>query len=270
MARSHQTQLFVCLLATLFGGLLASIIYIDFLSQASIIQANMKRALDQQEKPDKYWIDGCWRDDICATQDPATRIDLDANGVLTKIILCWLSIGGVIIVDDMSSVEYSYLGLDHLEINQRSYNSTEEDAFCRALRRTEGKWWDSYWEWEWATQMLARHMSPTEKEFLHLGWSETGGVWLLRYENKYPHVVLRGTPTEIAYKEIINNATTMEERWRAIESCGGTFFKDPRDSEYIKPLLDGFGEHEEQDNSPSPEERNQEDPEWLLEYMANL
>ncbi|KAL5325967.1 hypothetical protein ACEPPN_007103 [Leptodophora sp. 'Broadleaf-Isolate-01'] len=93
---------------------------------------------------------------------------------------------------------------------------------------------------------------------------------VVTYENKYPHVIRHGTPTEKAYNEIINNVTTMEERWRAIESCRGTFFKDPRDSEYIKPVLDGFGEHEEQDNSMSLEERNEEDPEWLLEYIANL
>ncbi|KAH9218665.1 hypothetical protein DL95DRAFT_458242 [Leptodontidium sp. 2 PMI_412] len=230
----------------------------------------MRRTPENEEHIEEHWTDGCWPDTLCATPDPTTRIDLDADGVLTNRILCWPSIGGIIITDDMSSVEYSYLGLDHLEINQRSYNSTEEDAFCRKLRKTGGKWWDSYWDWIKATQMLLRHMSPTEKEVLHLGWPETGGVWLLRYENKYPHVIRHGTPTEKAYNEIINNATTMEERWRAIKSCRGTFFKDPRDSEYIKPVLDGFGEHEEQDNSMSLEERNEEDPEWLLEYIANL
>jgi len=66
------------------------------------------------------------------------------------------------------------------------------------------------------------------------------------------------------YTKIINNATTMDERCRAIESCGGEFLEDPRDSEYIRPLLDGFGEHEEEDNDPTEEERNEEVPQWLV------
>ncbi|KAK0122198.1 hypothetical protein ONS95_010455 [Cadophora gregata] len=163
--------------------------------------------------------------------------------------MCWPSVGGMIIVDYISSVEFQYLDLDKLEINQRSYNSTEEDNFCRQLRRTGGKWWKSYDDWGWATQISLRRMSPTEKEVLHIGWPETGGVWLLRFENKYPQVVRRGTPTEQMYTAIIHNATTMEERCRAIERCGGEFFEDPRDSQYIRPLLDGFGEHDEEDNA---------------------
>ena len=34
----------------------------------------------------------------------------------------------------------------------------------------------------------------------------------------------------------------MEERCKALEMSGPTFFKDPADCVYIKPLLEGFGE----------------------------
>ncbi|PVH82826.1 hypothetical protein DL98DRAFT_652843 [Cadophora sp. DSE1049] len=225
---------------------------------------------EKEDDVEGYWPDGCWPDNICAEPNPTTRIDLDAVGSPTNTIMCWPSVGGMIIVDYISSVEFRYLGLDHLKINQRSYNTTEEDHFCQQLRRIGGKWWESYWDRTWATEMFMRRMSPIEKEVLHIGWPETGGVWLLRFENKYPQIVRRGTPTERMYNEIINNATTMEERWRAIKSCGGEFFEDPRDSEYIKPLLDGFGEHEEENNYPTYEERNEESPQWLLDYIATL
>ena len=178
--------------------------------------------------------------------------------------MCRPSVGGMIIVNDLSRAEIAYLGLDNLKVNEISYNSTEEDNFCRQLRNTGGKWWETYWDWQWAVQYRGRRMSSIEREVLYLGWPKTGGVWLLRFENKYPNIIRHGTPAEQALDAIIRNATTMEERWQAIESCGGTFFRDPRDSEYIKPLLDGFGEHGWSDNTPTDEEINEESPQWLV------
>lgn len=40
----------------------------------------------------------------------------------------------------------------------------------------------------------------------------------------------------------IMNAHTMEERCRAMEMVGATYYENPEDCEYVKPLLDEFGE----------------------------
>jgi len=43
----------------------------------------------------------------------------------------------------------------------------------------------------------------------------------------------------------IFNAHTMEERCDGIKMCGGTFYGRPENYEYVKPLVEGFGEYEE-------------------------
>lgn len=68
-------------------------------------------------------------------------------------------------------------------------------------------------------------------------------MWVLRFDSQ-AYVRNRGW-----YVGVINNALTMEERCRAIETVGGTFFERPEDSEHIRPLLEGLGNHGPRDDS---------------------
>ena len=52
----------------------------------------------------------------------------------------------------------------------------------------------------------------------------------------------------------IYNALTMEERCEAIKLSGGTFFENPEDSEYVRPLLQGFGNREPRTEPMLPED----------------
>lgn len=45
----------------------------------------------------------------------------------------------------------------------------------------------------------------------------------------------------------IYNALTMEERCEGIKLSGGIFFENPRESDVVRPLLEGFGKHERRD-----------------------
>jgi hypothetical protein len=42
----------------------------------------------------------------------------------------------------------------------------------------------------------------------------------------------------------------MDERCEVLKQNGATFYKNPNDCEYVKTLLNGFGEHEDEDNTP--------------------
>jgi hypothetical protein len=76
-----------------------------------------------------------------------------------------------------------------------------------------------------------------EREQLILGWPAGGGVWVLRFKNRD---AVSEDPVTIRR---LNNALTMDERYNVIEMCGGAFYKNPGESEYVKPLLDGFGNY---------------------------
>jgi len=84
----------------------------------------------------------------------------------------------------------------------------------------------------------AVHVS--NREVLLLGWPSTG-VWVVRLDN-------RTVPWEGS--NLTKLASTMDERCEALKQNGATLYKDPNDCDYVKSLLDGFGEHEEEDNSP--------------------
>ena len=101
-----------------------------------------------------------------------------------------------------------------------------------------GKWWKSYWDYRQATVHRSRMMYPDEREVLFLDWPEEGGVWVLRYDNQKQVVGDIGT---------IYNALAMEERCKAIEISGGTFFENPEECDFTRPLLKSFGEHNRKD-----------------------
>jgi len=157
-------------------------------------------------------------------------------------IVCWPSVGGIIVVQDFSSVELDYIGFSPGDQGLERYpEQDKEDELCRQLRRIGGKWWPSYFEYVWATEMQMRYISATEKEVLLLGWPSTGGVWVVRLENRT--VSWEGS-------NLTKLTSTMDERCEVLKQNGATFYKDPNDCEYVKTLLSGFGKYEDEDKTP--------------------
>ena len=161
-------------------------------------------------------------------------------------VRCWPSVGGIIIAQRVHSVELVFLGLDRFYPTARSVNATLEDEFCKKLRMVGGKWWDSYLEFEWAIIYKMRAVWPDERDMLYLGWpKDKKGVWLLRFENWKADDGDIGT---------IFNALTMDERCLGIKISGGMFFENPEDSEYIAPLVRGFGNRKMRKYPTMPED----------------
>ncbi|XMA10273.1 hypothetical protein WAI453_003064 [Rhynchosporium graminicola] len=80
--------------------------------------------------------------DLPVFEESTNRI-LDLGG--WNKVICYPNIGGIIINQHITSVELNFPLLSRFEDTSRSSDSNEEDTFCSQLRRTNGKWWASYW-----------------------------------------------------------------------------------------------------------------------------
>lgn len=131
----------------------------------------------------------------------------------------WPSAGGVLIKTPADIVDFEYLGLDRLHSSSRSIDVLEEDLFCEKMRKLGTVWWESEEDY---TNMLmgARQWSPVESAVVVYGWPSTGGVWVLRFEERWK------LPRDFGK---IHMALTMDERCRVIEGYGGTFYPNPED-----------------------------------------
>jgi hypothetical protein len=161
------------------------------------------------------------------------RLSLSTLGG-SNTVVCWPSIGGLIIADRVTPVELTFLNLPRFTSTPRSLNQTAEDLFCRQLRKIGGKWFSSHWDWSAKYVQMSKGMKPEEMEVLTLGWPETGGVWVLRRQSQWGED--RGNSLRV------RNALSMGERCEAIEMSGGVFYKRPEENMYVKALLEGFGE----------------------------
>lgn len=194
-----------------------------------------------------YGRDGRW-DVPRSLVDPDTlmRYDPLERNLHGTTVRGWPSVGGLIVAERVDHIELEYLQLDRSRATPRSQDAAAEDEFCRRLRTVGGKWWVNYGDYEWATVYKMRRVHPHEKEVLYLAWPEKGGVCVLRFNGQrdVKDSLSIGIPLET-----IHAAITMEERCQAIRACGGRFFEKPEDSEYVRPLLSGFGDHEKWDIS---------------------
>lgn len=177
-------------------------------------------------------------DDMAYEEDPIFRLSLNDLGG-TNQVYCWPSVGGILVARRVTPVELDFLSLPRftpvLRRELDGNNATAEDAFCRRLRLLGAHWYVDYWDYLGAHEMLFRPSTSEEDELLHLGWPENGeGVWVLRQKDK--NDIWEGMWR-------MQNAFTMDERCKALEMAGATFFERPEDSEHVKTLLEGFGEN---------------------------
>lgn len=179
--------------------------------------------------------------DIPFIPDPTERLGLRGFG-FDNTVICWPSIGGIIINHHISSVELDFLKLPRFETSPRSSDPSEEDEFCRQLRKTGGKWWEHYVD---DVNDNNRPTSATEKEAIILGWPEDGGVWVLKATSWGGFGV-----EENGFWRFLN-AHTMEERCKAMEMIGAMYYENPEDCDSVKELLDGFGDYKREEDKAS-------------------
>jgi hypothetical protein len=144
--------------------------------------------------------------------------------LVAAVVYAWPSTGGRIELRNPSAFELCVLGInDHFSECTRSSDPAEEDAFVDKERRLGG----IFFEYGHGKR---RGENERHEILAVLGWPEDqehrGGVW-----------VLRGTKSEMSGKRAgrVRLATSMEDRCRAIEMCGGVFYQVPPD-EHLVPL----------------------------------
>jgi hypothetical protein len=122
--------------------------------------------------------------DLAYEDDPLFRLSLNDIGT-GNTVFCWPSVSGIIVNDNLTPVELDFLSLSRfhevLRPESDSENTTLEDALCRRLRLTGGKWFVDYHDYHGAQVGLRRPTTPEEDEILLIGWPEDKkGVWVLR------------------------------------------------------------------------------------------
>ena len=139
------------------------------------------------------------------------------------VVYGWPSSGGMLVKEPADIVDLEFLGLDRFKASPRSQNVVEEDAFCERMRKLGAKWWES--EGDYFNVLVGeRERSPLEASELVFGWPTTGGVWVLRFEDRQKR------PKDFGR---LHMALNMDERCGIIEEYGGTFYPEPEDVEEL-------------------------------------
>jgi hypothetical protein len=143
-------------------------------------------------------------------------------------VYAWPSTGGRLELTNPSAFELDILGLeDHFTESNRSTDGTEEDAFALKLRRLGG----TFYKYQYGIRG-----GDLKFDVIHswLGWPEDeehkGGVWVLKLKWSQMIGLIENRMTGR-----IRLAKTMQDRCRAIETCGGTFYAYPTD-EHLVPM----------------------------------
>ena len=170
--------------------------------------------------PDPGHVIACGRVSIADERDKLrVRFGTEAGAYVKG----FPSKGGVYILV-CSAIELDFLGLDRFETALPSTDPAEEDELCAKMRLLGALWWPSLEKYTTALWKQNLGDEPELKERF-IGVMPQGGVWVLEtdWEDSSKRQLGR-----------IKNARDMEEKCRAIERFGGTFYADPIDC----PLLD--------------------------------
>ena len=141
-------------------------------------------------------------------------------------VYSWPSFGGVVIKEEISAVELTFLGLDRLNPQtQRDPDPEAENAFSRELRKIGGKWWSSEKRSRDVFDVSGKGGPPTaeERNVQVFGWPQNGGLLVLERESE-----------ELMPEDIgrLMMAITMEERCRLLEErFHAKKYQDPREYE---------------------------------------
>jgi hypothetical protein len=126
---------------------------------------------------------------------------------------CWQDNG--VWIKRLTPVEMSALGIDRFQDTER----VDDDEFCTRLRMYGASFWELPPQWPenvvWC-ENLDPCIDPTKKVSLEVGFPTSGGVWVLD----------TGRGLDFPKSLGLQNALTMDERCKVIESLGGGFCED--------------------------------------------
>lgn len=152
----------------------------------------------------------------CPSNPPLSTTQRTEFGTQGCLIYGYPSTDGVLI-KEANLLDMLFLSLPRSHKTQRSPSATEEDDFCRLLRRVGATLWPSKRDWV-ETQLGLREMTEAEERVLVYGWSTDGvGVWVSRYASA------RQVPKDFGR---VSLAMNMEEKIEMMKEYGAVFVED--------------------------------------------
>lgn len=166
--------------------------------------------------------------------DPTVRTELTFD---TITLYGWPSRGGIIVLLNVTAVDFDFLGLDPLDPPlRRPRDQDAEDAFCRRLLLLGAKWWDSEARYHFLVTLdsqardaldedRAPHPTPRERRWVKVGWPSEprGGVWVAEFDSDMYGIEEEEdlVPEDAARVMLARN---MDERCEVLRTIGGRFF----------------------------------------------
>jgi hypothetical protein len=145
-----------------------------------------------------------------------SRTSFNPNGCT---IYGYPSQGGILVKEKANILDMNFLSLPRIHAVERSYDSAEEDAFCKRLRRVGATWWQ--FNQEWIQNLRKYHdelVTDEQKRIMVYGWPADGrGVWVLKYEQA------DDLPNDFGK---VRMAADMEEKIEAMRALGAEFVAD--------------------------------------------
>jgi hypothetical protein len=133
------------------------------------------------------------------------------------------STGGILVKSKANILNMNFLSLPRIHAVERSYDSAEEDAFCKRLRRVGATWWQyDYERMDNIGNYDDERVTDEQKRIMVYGWPADGrGVWILKYEQA------DDLPDDFGK---VRMAADMEEKIEAMKALGAEFVADPDES----------------------------------------
>jgi hypothetical protein len=137
------------------------------------------------------------------------------------------STGGILVKSKANILDMDFLSLPRIHAVERSYDSAEEDAFCKRLRRAGATWWQYDHEWLYNIGNYDdERVTDEQKRIMVYGWPADGrGVWVLKYEQA------DDLPNDFGK---VRMAADMEEKIEAMKALGAKFVADPDEVEELR------------------------------------
>jgi hypothetical protein len=169
----------------------------------------------------------------CVVEPPSAKVSRTSFNFSGCTVYGYPSSGGILVKNNADIVDLDFLSLPRNRAVKRSFDTAEEDDFCKRLQHIGATWWKYDAEW---LDNFEHHggyfITEEQKKIIIFGWPADGvGVWVLRYKQR------EDAPDDLG---LVKMAKSMEERIEAMEKFGAEFVMDVARIEELQP---GYPHH---------------------------
>ncbi|KAI2465477.1 hypothetical protein F4781DRAFT_22834 [Annulohypoxylon bovei var. microspora] len=178
-------------------------------------------------------------------QPPDSRVPLPNNRTVfvgDKVSLwAWPSRGGLIVLENVTALDFSFLHLDSVNPpTTRDQDQEEEDKFCQKLLLLGARWFDSrsrygfvanvFGDEESEIGILEAGIEPAltlaERRWVSVGWPTGGeGCWVAEYETPVHGMIQTKNLVPFNAAQVLL-ARTMDEKCKILQGLGAKYYQN--------------------------------------------